>query len=654
MARAVAPAGGGGGDAAAWVIPGVAAAGLVIGGALWVGGGLASLVSGAGWHSAPFGLSLLIGVVTDGTASYWPAADPRMVAGLSVALAAVVLGPLGLFVLRKYLSAPAADDPSRSLGRGVHLQAMLPRQAAARALRLRPSLAGTKPQDLLTGDVGLLLGRLGPKPRSPELFCSWEDVAVAIMAPRSGKTTTLAVPITLAAPGAVVLTSNKTEGWKETAQLRAAQTGETVWTFDPQHIGHTPQTWWWNPLHELTTVAEANRLAGHFVATVEDDRRDIWGPAAKELLATLLLAAAVGVRSLVDVYEWLANEATPVPGGLLREHGYDLLARTLRGTQDSPPETRGSVYFTARAATACLRDPQITAWVTPPSTNGGDGASIPNGVDRANGPDGDASSSVAGSLVEFRPEAFPTSRQTLYLLSKDEGGSAGPLVAALTDRVLRCGVAAAERRGGRLDPPMVLVLDEAANICRISDLPALYSHLGSRGIIPLTILQSYSQAVGVWGETGTKALWGAATVKLIGAGMDDPAFAEDLSRLVGDHDVLTVSRSGGGRGGSSRTHATRQQRILPASAIRELPKGRALLLATGSKPALLTLQPWYTGPRAGEITAAESAAMAGITARARGDRPVPADARPTGADRAHPIPPQPAGSDTSPSSEARA
>ena len=39
----------------------------------------------------------------------------------------------------------------------------------------------------------------------------------------------------------------------------------------------------------------------------------------------------------------------------------------------------------------------------------------------------------------------------------------------------------AERMGGRLDPPLVVVLDEAANICRISDLPDLYSHLGSRG-----------------------------------------------------------------------------------------------------------------------------------------------------------------------------
>lgn len=38
------------------------------------------------------------------------------------------------------------------------------------------------------------------------------------------------------------------------------------------------------------------------------------------------------------------------------------------------------------------------------------------------------------------------------------------------------------------------VLDEAANICKIADLPDLYSHLGSRGITPYVILQSYREA----------------------------------------------------------------------------------------------------------------------------------------------------------------
>ena len=600
MARSIAPHGGAG-EGAAWIIPGLAAVAVVIGGALWVGGGLASLVTGHGWVCAPFTLSALITVATSGPAVFWPGPSAALVLGLAAGIGAVVLVPALVIAVSLIAGAPAADDPVRSLARAPHLAAMLPRAAAQRAQRLRPSLADTAPKDVQPGDLGIQLGQLVrgggllARRAGAVLYSSWEDVAVAFMAPRSGKTTSLAVPITLAAPGPVVLTSNKTEGWAETATLRRQQTGQAVWTFDPQQIAREPQTWWWNPLRGVSTVAEASRLAGHFVSTVEGERGDIWGPAAKELLATLMLAAAVsdGEYTLIDVYEWLADEATPVPRGVLADHGFALLSRTLRGTQDSPPETRGSVYFTARAATQCLRDAQITAWITPPPEEKG-----------------------KAGLIEFTAETFPDSRQTLYLLSKDEGGSAGPLVAALTDRVMRAGITAAEQRGGRLDPPMVLVLDEVANICRIADLPALYSHLGSRGIIPWTILQSYAQAEGVWGQTGTKALWGAATIKLIGAGMDDATFAEDISRLVGDHEVSTQSRTAGGHGGATRTWSTRTQRILPAAMIRALPKGTALLLATGTKPAQLSLLPWYRGPQREQIATELARARRQLTDRA--------------------------------------
>jgi len=182
---------------------------------------------------------------------------------------------------------------------------------------------------------------------------------------------------------------------------------------------------------------------------------------------------------------------------------------------------------------------------------------------------------------------------------------------------MRAATLAAETAGGRLDPPMVVVLDEAANICRIADLPQLYSHLGSRGIIPLTILQSHAQGVGVWGETGMRALLGAATVKLVGSGIDDASFAEDLSRLIGDHDVTTLSTSRGD-GRSSRSRSVRQQRILPAAAIRALPKGQALVWLTGSKVAIIRTLPWYAGPRAAEISARMKAAEARATAAAAG------------------------------------
>ena len=594
MARMLGSNGSGlaGGSGAAWVVPAAAAVFAATGGALWAGGALAGVLSGEGWHPAPYSLLLVVDVARGGTARYWPGVPPALVWALAAALAVLVLAGPAVLAARWLLQRPAADEPLRSLARLSDVRHLTPRAAAEAARRLRPSLAGTPAKQVAQGDAGLVLGRLlrpGGRP-GPVLLAGWEDVLLAFMAPRGGKTTTYVVPPTLSAPGPVVLTSNKSDAWAATATLRGQETGQRVWTFDPQRIAHAPQSWWWDPLAGLDSVEEAERLAGHFVLTVEDERsKDIWGPAAGELLAALLLAARACGGTMLDVYDWLGDEATPVPVEALRTAGLRAVAASLTGTQGSPPEARGSVYFTARVAAKCLRNPEITAWVTPPPAH--------------------------RPLAEFDPVAFPTSRQTLYLLSKDGGGSAAPLVAALTDRVMRAGVVAAERRGGRLDPPMLVLLDEAANICRIADLPQLYSHLGSRGIIPETILQSYAQGVGVWGENGMKALWSAATVKIVGAGIDDASFAEDLSRLVGDHDVAVAGSSTTG-GTTSRSTSLRQQRILPAALIRALPKGQALIWLTGAKVAMVKTLPWYAGPQAAEINAARQHAERAVTGAA--------------------------------------
>src|SRR5882762_11062932 len=150
---------------------------------------------------------------------------------------------------------------------------------------------------------------------------------------------------------------------------------------------------------------------------------------------------------------------------------------------------------------------------------------------------------------------------------------------------------------------MLCVLDEAANICKMSDLPQLYSHFGSRGILPITILQSYPQGARVWGEQGMGALWSAATVKLIGAGIDDAKLAEDLSRLVGEHDVPVGSLTRDGSGLASWQTSTRRQRVLEPAQIRALDKGTALLLATGIPVTMIRLLPWYDGPTAAQLRA---------------------------------------------------
>jgi len=572
---------GGGELAAAWVIPVLAALVAIATAALWAGAGLVSVATGRGWPAVPLSASLLVDLArSGGPTGLWPALDPAAVVAAAVVLAVLVFAPAALLGRRLWRHRPAGA--TRSLASRGDVAPMLAGPAAAKARALRPSLA---PRGKLGAhDTGLALGRL--LPRGPVLTASWEDVALAVMAPRSGKTTALAVPATLAAPGPVALTSNKSDAWAATAALRAADTGQRVWTFDPQQIARAQQVWYWDPLAELAGVEDAERLASHFVLTVDDEHtRDIWGPAAAELLAALFLAGHLAGADLTTAYEWLQSELDPTAVATLDQAGYPALARSLRASMEAPAETRGSVLFTARTAVRCLRDPQITAWTTP-----------------------------RPELDRFDPAAFVCSRQTLYLLSKDGGGSAAPLVAALTDRVLRCAVNAAEDRGGRLDPPLLAVLDEAANVCRIADLPQLYSHLGSRGILPLTILQSYAQGEAVWGRTGMRTLWSAATVKLLGAGLDEAGFVEDVSRLVGEHDVPADSWSHGD-GRSTRTSSTRRERILPAAELRALPKGTALLLATGTRPAMLALLPWYDGPRAAAVASEVQTATTGISRR---------------------------------------
>ena len=574
MSRAIGPRApfAGGNAASAWTVLLGCWVLVALSWLVWAAARIAGRLSGG--TAEPFGIKFVSDVLHGRTGSAWPhTATPAVAAAMAV-LAAGAAAATAMAWRVVVARMPPAADPVAALARNPRIRALTAAASCASAARLRPSLAAGR--ELAPADIGLALGDLRlPAGRGPALYASWEDTVVAFMAPRSGKTTALAVPYVLSAPGPVVATSNKPDLWAATAALRAG-TGATVWLFDPQRVTHQPQTWWWNPLRHLATVEQAHRLASHFVITVEDDRkRDLWGPAARRLLAALLLAAASSARTLREVARWLDDTASPTPSGLLEAAGFRALASSLRGTQYGAPDTRDGIYETARTAAQCLTDEQIMTWVTPPAGRG---------------------------IPVFDPAAFASSRDTLYLLSEDLSAAA-PLVAALTDATIRAARRAAERAGGRLDPPLPVILDEAANICRIGDLPQLYSHLGSRGIIPVTILQSYEQGVTVWGEYGMAALWGAATKKLVGAGVDSPRLTRDLALLIGQHDVPVRSASYG----DGRAHeqiSLRRQDILEPAAIRALPPGSALLLATGAKPALIGLRPWYAGRSAAQITAA--------------------------------------------------
>ncbi|MFE1876688.1 type IV secretory system conjugative DNA transfer family protein [Streptomyces sp. NPDC059496] len=458
---------------------------------------------------------------------------------------------------------------------------LTPKHAARTATRLRISLRNTKPKDVPARDRGVLLG--DHLPSGVELRGSDEDTYVAIMAPRAGKSTSLAIPVAEEAPGSLLMTSNKADVYAATL-LSRSRVGQ-AWILDTQGVARAEREMWWDMVAQAETLEGAERLASHFVTQITSEQADpFWSQAAGDLLVGLFRAAWWEGGSARDVMKWLSDPKEKAPLRVLYQHE-PVLAEQVDSSINIAEETQSGIYQNARTAMSALRDEKVLEWVTPDKHR-----------------------------PAFDPEHFATSTDTLYLLSK-KGGPASAVVAALADAVFTAGAEAGERHGGRLPEPMRAVLDEAANICRIADLPDLYSHLGSRGITPFVILQSYRQGVKAWGEVGMDALWSAATKKLIGVGLDDAKFAGDVSTLTGAHYVERGSYSKSKEGYSHSSSEQREQVLDPAE-VRAMKKGTALLMATGMPVAQIGLRPWYAEKAMAHIGPQMAAEELSITKRA--------------------------------------
>jgi type IV secretion system protein VirD4 len=553
--------------------------------AVWVAAGIATLLGTGTWTTPAWSLGLLPRLLTDGVAALvGPTASP---VGFVAVLVALVGAAIGVAVLGWRRTWLRRDPATRALLRGHELGDLTGHSAQTKAGELRHHLAAVGA--IACDQVGIRVGRLDGR----DVFMSWEDVALIIMGPRSNKTSALAVPAVRTAPGLAVATSNKADLWALTSGSRA-ELGP-VWVFDPQDIAYHPQQWWWDPLRAIREVPDphrveaAARLAGHFMATIGGTRRDPFFHAAGEqvLTGTLLAAALDPTACLAEVVEWLHHGRRDAIIAL-DTAGADTEAADLHAALSGADVTAKGIFQTARTATKALTSQRILRWVTPPATWRKPGPELPE-LD-------------PWTVLDHTPA-------TLYLLSKEGAGTAAPIVAAIVDRLLDTAERSAQARGGRLDPPVVAVLDEAANICPIRELPQLYSHYGSRGIQVLTMLQSYQQGVGVWGNQGMDALWSAATIKLVGAGVDDQPFLARLSGLIGDHDVPQLAITHARGQGPSRQHSTQRRPVLAVSDLRALPKTQAVLLSTGRPAGLIDLCPWYREPDAADITRRSAAAL---------------------------------------------
>ncbi|NQX18249.1 type IV secretory system conjugative DNA transfer family protein [Rathayibacter sp. VKM Ac-2857] len=422
------------------------------------------------------------------------------------------------------------------------------------------------------GNPGVPIGKMLMGART--VYASFEDMMILIAGPRVGKSTSLVIPAITAAPGAVVTTSNKRDVLDATRDPRAAV--GPVWVFDPQRVASEEPPWWWNPLSYVTDDTKAAKMAQHFASgtTAPGAKTDAYFDGkGQNLLAAFLLAAAVGNRPVTDVYEWLTNVSRTQPVEYLERAGYRRIAESVSAVQQATEKQRDGIYSSAERMAACLNNSGIERWVNPDP-------------------------SPVTPRPQFDPHEFVKGTGTLYSLSKEGAGTAGPLVTALTAATIEAAEElAANSPGGRLQTPLLGLLDEAANVCRWTDLPDLYSHFGSRGIPIMSVFQSYSQGIAVFGQDGMRKLWSASNVKVYAGGVSEPAFLGEMSDLIGTYDRETTSVSMN-KGVRSTNTALKREKILEVQELADMPRGRAVMFSSGNRAALLRTVPWYSGTKA--------------------------------------------------------
>jgi type IV secretion system protein VirD4 len=401
--------------------------------------------------------------------------------------------------------------------------------------------------------------------------------------PRSGKGQSVVIPMILDAPGAVVTTSTRADNLSVTLAARTAVGPVAV--FDPQRLAHCPSRLpplRWSLLRGCESPQTAMIRAE---ALVSDAGRSgvengmFWRQQALTATRCMLHAAALDGRSPSDLQRWsYAAPGAKEAVSILVSHpaatpGWE---RALDAIIGSDQRTRDSIWAMVANTFAPLADPAVLAAVSPEPGK------------------------------EFDPVAFLAMRGTLFLLGTASGASAtATLVAALIEDVIDAARRlASSSPGQRLDPPVALVLDEAANY-PLPSLPSLVSEGGGSGITTLAVLQSLAQARDRWGREAAGTIWDASIVKIVLGGSANADDLKDISRLIGEKATTewthTVQAGAGGRSVSS---STRLRPILEPSEIRRLPIGHGLLLVRSARPIMMKLQPWTSRRDAGTLAEA--------------------------------------------------
>lgn len=541
---------------------------IVCGAGVWVIGELAALVfSGTAPALSPVQVGGVLGRLPghfSDPRTAWPAGASRLLpgpvgmyavallAGVMVALLAVAvlrLASLARHRLARLLKAPGEKSIAASWGRSEQLRPL-------RVKRAQPDR--------------LVLGRLGSS-----LVAGEPRQSAIVIAPTGGmKTTGLAIPGLLEWQGPALACSVKTDLLRDTL-ARRRQLGR-VMVYDPTEASSIPGNGW-TPLSDTRTWQGAQRTAA-WLCTAARSRHssladaDFWYAAAGKLLAPLLFAAANSDRTMADVVRWVDTQDREEVHAALLDTGVEEAVIAAEASWNRDERQRSSIYTTTETVLAAYADPGVLA---------------------------------SAYTAEITPSRLlDGGAHTLYLCAPShEQQRLRPLFTTLIQLVSTAVYERVAFTGRPLDPPLLIVLDEAANIAPLDDLDTLASTAAGQGIQLISIFQDVAQIKQRWGIRAPTIL-NNHRAKLIGSGVSDPDTLEYAARVLGDQEVRQLSQTAGLEGNASTTESSIYRALAPPHELRQAPAESALLIYGNLPPARLRLRPWFNDRHLRRLAAA--------------------------------------------------
>ncbi|HEU4396607.1 MAG TPA: type IV secretory system conjugative DNA transfer family protein [Actinomycetota bacterium] len=388
---------------------------------------------------------------------------------------------------------------------------------------------------------------------------------IALGSTQSQKTSGLAIPAILEWDGPVLAACIKPDLIRSTIGRRW-QRGE-VYLYDPAGVtGMEANTWsplprcetWEGAYRTALALVNASRVSGQ----TERDIEAIPGATAN-LLAAMLLAAAISGRSMGDVLRWAQRQDRSEVTAAINVAGEPAAGDAFQSIWSLPEQRRSQVYAGVLGVIAAYTDPSVKE---------------------------------ATVATRFTAERLLDGiANTAYVcLPAHEQRRLGPLAVALVQDVIELAFDRSRNRSAPIDPALLVVIDDAANSAALPQLDVYASSAGGHGVQLVTTFRHLGQMQARYDDRA-EAVFSSHPAKVILSGVTDQPTLALLSHLLEDETIrhLATPAALAKAGKDQPGEQVRARYSSPADALRWISPGQGVLLYGHLPPAYLTLRPWF-------------------------------------------------------------